>query len=85
MQNKIKIQWAGTPHALAVYTQRRAEAQARANKTGFDHGLEANELFKDYIVFVLPRRENRYGHELRCEVVSCENMTTCQPGHGPRR
>jgi hypothetical protein len=32
---------------------------------------------------MLPQRKNRYGFELRCEVVECENLDRCQPGHGP--
>lgn len=65
------------------YQTARAEAQAKANATGFDHGLERNDLFKSFRVFMLPRRENRCGHELRCEVVSPERLDACQPGHGP--
>jgi hypothetical protein len=25
-----------------------------------------------------------FGHELTCEVVSCESLDRCQPGHGPK-
>jgi len=65
------------------YKQARASAQAKANETGYDHGLELNTVFKTWNVFMLPCKRNRYGHELRCEVVSCEHLNRCKPGHGP--
>lgn len=78
-----KIDWKQTEQGRAAYVAARAEAQAKANATGLDHGIEANDVFKTWRVFMLPRRENRYGHELRCEVVSCESLAKCQQGHGP--
>ena len=63
------------------YKQVRATAQAQANLDGFDRGVEKNAF--GYRAFMLPRKENRYGFELRCEVVSCENMERIQKGHGP--
>jgi hypothetical protein len=47
------------------------EAESRATKYGFDYGIEktrhyGKEVFR---VFMLPRPENRYGFETRCEVV----------------
>ena len=57
----------------------RAAAQKQADELGFDYGLEFNKLFKTYNAFMLPRRENRYGHELHCEVVFSNNP---KPGHG---
>jgi len=65
------------------YAQARSEAQAAADRTGFDYGIEHNALFKDYRVFMLPQKTNRRGHELRCEVVSCSDLAGCRPGHGP--
>lgn len=76
--------WRNTPAGHAKWQAARTEAQLKANATGFDYGLEANDLFKSFSVFMLPRRENRYGLELRCEVVSCEFLDRCQPWHGPR-
>ena len=67
------------------YEAARAEAQKTANATGMDVGLELNPIFKTWSSRLLPRRENRYGHELRCEVVSPENIETTQSGHGARR
>ena len=54
------------------YATVRAEAQARANETGADFGLEFNALMKEYNFFMLPGEKNRYGFELRCEVVRPE-------------
>lgn len=79
-----KPDWSTTPAAHAAYVTARAEAQARANATGFDHGLSLNSLFKSYEIRMLPQRQNRYGSELMCEVVMCERLEACQPGHGPR-
>ena len=79
---KATVDWAQTLEGDQKYREARAEAQRKANESGFDHGLERNDLFEDFHVFMLPRRENRYGHELRCEVVSCEFPAKCQPGHG---
>ena len=84
MAKKTKTDWTATADGDRKYRERRAEAQARANETGFDHLLERNDVFRDYMVSMLPRRENRYGHELCGEVVMCENLAKCQPGHGPR-
>ena len=64
------------------YREARDEAQKQADATGFDHGIERNAF--GFRVFMLPQRQNRYGHELRCEVVSCMRLERCQKGHGPR-
>jgi hypothetical protein len=63
------------------YQDVRQEAQKKANETGFDFGVEKNAF--GFSCFMLPRKENRCGHELRCEVVSCEVLSKCQKGHGP--
>lgn len=67
----------------ARYLEARAGAQAKANESGFDYGLEYNALFDEFHCFLLPERRNRYGFETRCEVVSCENLARCRKGHGP--
>ena len=67
-----------------AYKNARTEAQAKANATGYDHGIERNKIFKSFTVFMLPKRENRVGHELRCEIVYPEDLTICKPGHGPK-
>jgi hypothetical protein len=77
--------WRFSAEGQRAYIACRAEAQIAANADGFDRGLEANDVFKTFRHFMLPRRENRCGHELQCEVVSCENLERCQTGHGPAR
>jgi hypothetical protein len=66
-----------------TYDVVRAEAQEKANDTGFDYGIEQDPFFMSFRSFMLPRKTNRCGHELRCEVVMCERLDKCQPGHGP--
>lgn len=63
------------------YQTARAEAQAKANATGFDYGVSKNAF--GYTVFMLPQKRNRSGYELTCEVVHCEELAKCKPGHGP--
>jgi hypothetical protein len=78
-----KLPWHLTDAAGPAYRIAREKAQALANETGFDYGIEANDLFREFRVFMLPMRANRSGHELRCEVVHCTNLATVQIGHGP--
>lgn len=73
--------WRSTPEGHAKYVAARAEAQREADKFGYDYGIEANDLFKSFHVFMLPSAQHRSGHELRCEVVHPMNPET--PGHGP--
>jgi hypothetical protein len=73
--------WRSTPEGHAKYLAARDEAQKKANEFGYDYGLEANDFFKSFHVFMLPSAQHRAGHELRCEVV--HPMTTTQAGHGP--
>lgn len=89
MQAKVRrgvrgTPWRETPDGQRAYREARAKAQALANDTGFDFGLECSDLYKEWRTFMLPMRQNRTGHELRCEVVMCENMAKCQLGHGCR-
>jgi hypothetical protein len=85
MKRRTDPAWRDTPEADAKYRNARAEAQTKANETGIDYGLEANDFFQTFRVFMLPKKQNRRGFELRCEVVMCENLSKCQPGHGPGR
>lgn len=66
-----------------TYKEARDEAQRLANeaarlmpdyakKGGCDWMLEHNSLFKEYSIRRLPLPNNRYGHELRAEVVMPE-------------
>jgi len=67
-----------------TYQEARTAAQAKANELGYDFGIEKNRYYQGGFSppFMLPRRENRTGHELRCEVVSCEIDARMQVGHG---
>lgn len=85
MKRRPQADWTTTLEGRARYTEVRGCAQAMANRLGMDVGVERNDLFKTFRTFVLPRRENRYGFELRCEVVSPEDLSKCLPGHGPVR
>jgi hypothetical protein len=78
-----KQAWRATADGDRKYRAERAIAQRKANESGRDFGLEFNDLFREVISFALPQRQNRYGHELRCEVVMCEDLSKCQVGHGP--
>jgi hypothetical protein len=80
----VKKKFLETPAGDLAYREAKSQAQSAADLDGFDRGLEVNELFKSINMFMLPRRENRYGHELRCEVVSCSDIQKTQPGHGFR-
>jgi len=75
--------WRRTANGRAEYQGARARAQENANASGLDYGIEAFDYTEWFHVFMLPRRENRQGHELRCEFVSCETLDRCAPGHGP--
>jgi hypothetical protein len=65
------------------YLEVKKAAQALADETGFDVGIELNPDFMYYRSFLLPRKEHRCGFELYCEVVHCTDLTKCQVGHGP--
>ncbi len=64
------------------YTAVRNWTQLQANATGFDYGM-AKGLLGEWVCWMLPKRKNRFGRDLQCEVVSCEVLTHCRPGHGP--
>lgn len=65
----------------ASYAEVRAYAQAQADLSGFDYGLWRSG--PEWVFRMLPRKANRTGRELNCEVVSCSILAKCQPGHGP--
>jgi hypothetical protein len=69
---EINKRWAKSPDGVTAYHTARAEAQKKANELQRDIGLEVNGLFKCYHTFILPNPENRFGHELWCEVVHPE-------------
>lgn len=74
--------WRNTPQGMRRYREARAAAQKAANEDGHDRGLEAFDYDKTYVVFRLPMARHRFGHELRCEVVSCECPGRTAPEHG---
>ena len=53
-----------------TYEEAFKVAQESANKMGMSYGLEKGGIRGDEsTVFLLPQVRNRYGHELRCQVV----------------
>ena len=51
------------------YASARRAGQVVANRLNSDVGLELNPLFKVYAMRLLPLARNRYGVDLRCEVI----------------
>lgn len=66
------------------YARGKVWAQVMANNSGFDYGIEKNPIFGTYSAFMLPRKINRSGHELRCEIVTCSDINRMQTGHGSK-
>lgn len=66
-----------------TYADAAADAQARADATGFDHGVFGPDYLGGWAVRMLPARRYRFGHERRCEVRMCSDLSRCRPGHGP--
>lgn len=64
------------------YSSAKAHAQKQADEYGYDYGVEKNKLFSTFSVFMLPCKENRYGHELFCETVHPSKPSRTNPGHG---
>lgn len=64
-----------------TYAEARAEAQRRADESGFDVGVYA--VHGGYSQMLLPAKQHRYGWETQCEVVHCSDLSRCMPGHGP--
>jgi hypothetical protein len=64
---------------FTTYEEAFAFAQSSANGNGFSYGLE--KLAGQWHVFMLPRRENRSGHELTCQEVRCMNAAQVRKGH----
>lgn len=65
------------------YSEAARKAQSFADATGFDYGIE--KVWNGWRVFLLPRKENRAGIELRCEVRSCSDINRQREGHGGDR
>jgi hypothetical protein len=58
---------------FATWKEARDHAEKQVRALGIAHGIEQNKLFKHWNVIMLPRPENRSGHELRCEVLEPEH------------
>lgn len=80
---KFTTAWRTSPKGDEMYREKKARAQEDANRTGYDYGIEANDVCQIFTSFMLPRREYRFGFETRCEVVSCTDIEKCAEGHGP--
>lgn len=50
-------------------TQAREAVRLGRDPRDSEYGIEHFSDPNDFVVFSLPRQENRFGHELRCEVV----------------
>jgi hypothetical protein len=59
---------------FATWEEAHKHAQAAANSMNLAHGIEFCKYDKRWVVRMLPRKENRYGCDARCEAV--EPMVT---------
>ena len=79
--------WRDTPMGLAAYEAARAEAQARADASGLDVGIEISDTCQVSTPVInvrfLPQKKNRNGYNAFAEVVMCSDLAKCMPGHGP--
>lgn len=67
--------WDGRNERFRDWHDARNRAQARADLSGQDQGIEFNAIYREFVVFGLPAPANRYGFELACEVV-CPSLST---------
>jgi hypothetical protein len=81
MRRKDQPRWRDSAEGRAAYAVAYADAQARADRLKLDHGLECFDLTRQWHVFLLPQKHNRYGHETSCQVV--HPTAGADPGHGP--
>lgn len=56
--------------AFKDYDAAYKEASKLAKQVDKDYGLEFNKSTKEYVIFMLPKEQNRTGHELTCQVVT---------------
>lgn len=68
---------------LTTYPAAKAAAQARADATGMDVGLEWLGTYSGWVARGLPCKGSRFGSDRLVECVSCSDITKCFPGHGP--
>lgn len=71
---------------MYIYAEVREQAQAMADKSGRDYGIERYPT-GEYAIHALPNPEHRAGFELRCEVVhpsgTCAGCGGFAPTVGP--
>lgn len=72
---------------VRLYRECRAKAQAHADLTGCDVGIElhwngGHPGTVNWSWFGLPAKCYRYGHETQCEVVHPSDVTKTKLGHG---
>jgi len=83
MKRKVTVSYTDTTKGKEEYAKVKAEAQAAADRDGFDRGIEAFDGPLAYVrSFRLPNKESRGGFELRCEVGMCSSIDRMQKGHG---
>jgi hypothetical protein len=83
MKRKPVTRHLDTQKGREEYAKVKTEAQAAADRDGFDRGIEAFDGPLAYVrSFMLPNKESRCGFELRCEVVMCSSIDRMQKGHG---
>jgi len=64
------------------YKEAFAYAQGEANKSGISRGIEKPvPPYNQWNVIVLPRPQNRNGHELRCQLVATEHVDRVARGY----
>ena len=66
MSAAFKNYEAARRHAIKTARERIAQG---ADPRDADQGLSFNPVFREFTVWNLPREENRYGFETRCEVI----------------
>lgn len=79
--------WRDTPMGRAAYGAAKAEAQALADASGLDVGIEISDTcpISAPVINVRfpPNKKNRQGYTSFAEVVMCSDLAKCMPGHGP--
>jgi len=70
-------------HTFGTYEEAFVHAQREANASGISRGIEkpVPPCKSEWTVIVLPRPQNRFGHELRCQVVATEHVDRVARGY----
>lgn len=64
------------------YGEAFKHAQESANEGGISYGIEKPvPPFNEWNVLMLPRPQNRFGYELRCQVVATEHADRVARGY----